>query len=177
MSRWVYTILPIRSYSSTRDLVKPGTDCWDRRPLNHCLLATRPRCCISPLNKNLYVFFFVSIPSHCTITCRRLPHELRYHISSKIITSTGTLYLVGCIYLLPIRSYPLTRDLAKIRYGLLGSPLIVGLTPGVLAIETGSAPHWVVCNGLSVQTSKCNSLYLHSLRACSVILRVYSPCA
>ena len=117
-------------------------------------------------------------PSHCTITCRRSPHELRYHISSEITTSNGTLHLVGCIYLLPIRSYSLTRDLAKIRYGLLGSPLFVnGPTPGVSAIRTGSAPHCVVCNGLSVQTCECKSLYLHSLRACSVILRVYSPCA
>jgi len=118
-----------------------------------------------------------SPPSHCTITCRRSPHKLRYHIYSEIITITGTLYLVVCICLLPIRSYSLTRDLAKIRYGLLGSPLIVGPTPGFSAIRTGSAPHWVVCNGLSVQTCECNSLYLHSLRACSVILRVYSPCA
>ena len=137
MSRWVYTTLPIRSYSSTRDLVKPGTDCWDRWPLNHCLLATRPRCCISPLNKNLYVFVSLLIcrdhliqhaspPSRCTITCMRSPHKLRYHIYSEIITITGTLNLVVCICLLPIRSYSLTRDLAKIMYGLLGSPLIVG---------------------------------------------------
>ena len=60
-------------------------------------------------------------PSHCTITCRRSPHELRYHISSEITASIGTLYLVGCMYPLPIRSYSLTRDLAKTRYGLLGS--------------------------------------------------------
>ena len=57
---WVYTILPVRSYSSTGDLVKPGMDCRDRRPLNHCLLATRLRHCISPLNKNLHVLFFIS---------------------------------------------------------------------------------------------------------------------
>jgi len=28
--------------SSTRDLVKPGTDCWVRWPLNHCLSTTQP---------------------------------------------------------------------------------------------------------------------------------------
>ena len=44
--------LPIRSYSSTRDLVKPGTDCWDR----YCFLTARPRRCTSPLNKYLCTF-------------------------------------------------------------------------------------------------------------------------
>ena len=38
--------------------------------------------------------------------------------------------LVGCIYPLPIRSYSLTRDLAKTRYGLLGS-----LTPEPLFVN------------------------------------------
>jgi len=46
---------------------------------------------------------------------------LRYNISSEINASIGTLYLVGCIYPFPIRSYSLTRDLAQTRYGLLGS--------------------------------------------------------
>jgi len=49
--------LSIRSYFSTRrDLVKPGTYGWDRRPLNHCLLATQPRNYTSPLNKYLCAF-------------------------------------------------------------------------------------------------------------------------
>jgi len=97
--------LPVRSYSSTRDLVKPGTDCWDRRPLNHCLLATRPRHCTSPLNKYLYAFFFVSAscssflnrrsPSHSTITRRRPPHVLWYHISYEITASIVTLEVMN----------------------------------------------------------------------------------
>jgi hypothetical protein len=86
--------LSIRSYSSTRDLVKPGTYGWDRRPLNHCLLATQSHHYTSPLNKYLCTFFFVSASwssyskhlsiSHSTITRRRSPHVLWYHISCEI---------------------------------------------------------------------------------------------
>jgi len=36
--------------SSTRDLIEPGTDCWVRWPLNHCLLKTQSRHYTPPLN-------------------------------------------------------------------------------------------------------------------------------
>ena len=70
-------------------------------------VATRPRHCTSPLNKYLYVFFFVSAscssfsnrlsPSHSTITRRRPPHVLWYHISYEITASIVTLDLAGYI--------------------------------------------------------------------------------
>jgi len=143
--------LSIRSYSSTRDLVKPGTYGWDRRPLNHCLLVTQPRHCTSPLNKYLCAFFFVSAScssyskrlslSHSTITRRRSPHVLWYHISCEITASIVVLHLAGCIYPLPIRSYSSTRDLVKTRYGLLGS-----LTPEPLFVNDPTPPLHLTLN-------------------------------
>ena len=44
---------PQQSMSSTRDLVKPGTDCWDRWPLNHCLLTTQSLHNNPPLHQYL----------------------------------------------------------------------------------------------------------------------------
>ena len=44
---------PQQSMSSTRDLAEPGTDCWVRWPLNHCLLTTQSLHHNPPLHQYL----------------------------------------------------------------------------------------------------------------------------
>jgi len=63
--------------SLTRDLVKTGTDYWDRWPLNHCLLTTRSHHYTpTPLSVCILCYLTQMSPTRLIITypwCQRVP--------------------------------------------------------------------------------------------------------